>query len=66
MIDFGARKTRDDATPHTRGGKHAAARTVGLLGGVFTFAMDRDPCRTSLDVQLLLVFRLFEIRTSSI
>ncbi len=42
MIDIGAGKTRDDATPHTRGGKHAAARTVGLLGGIFTFAMDRD------------------------
>ena len=38
LIDIGAGKTRDDATPHTRGGKHAAARTVGLLGGIFTFA----------------------------
>lgn len=42
MIDVGSGTIRGEATPHTRGGKHAAARTVGLLGGIFTFAMDRD------------------------
>jgi len=41
MIDVGNGKIRTEATPHTRGGKHAAARTVGLLGGIFSFAIER-------------------------
>lgn len=41
MIDVGNGKIRAEATPHTRGGKHAAARTVGLLGGIFSFAIER-------------------------
>lgn len=41
MIDVGNGNIRGEATPHTRGGKGAAARTVGLLGGIFTFAQER-------------------------
>jgi len=41
MIDVGNGHIRGEATPHTRGGKGAAARTVGLLGGIFTFAQER-------------------------
>ncbi len=41
MIDVGNGNIRGAATPHTRGGKGAAARTVGLLGGIFTFAQER-------------------------
>jgi integrase len=41
MIDVGNGHIRGEATPHTRGGKGAAARAVGLLGGIFTFAQER-------------------------
>lgn len=41
MIDVGNGHIRGEATPHTRGGKGAASRTVGLLGGIFTFAQER-------------------------
>ena len=41
MIDVGNGNIRGAATPHTRGGRGAAARTVGLLGGIFTFAQER-------------------------
>ena len=40
MIDIGKGRIRAEATPHTRGGRSAAARTVGLLGGIFNFAVD--------------------------
>lgn len=36
MTDVGNGNIRKDATPHTRGGEGAAARTVGLLGGTST------------------------------
>jgi len=42
MIDIGLGRIRGEATPHTRGGKHAAARAVGLLGGIFTSAAERE------------------------
>lgn len=41
MIDVGNGHIRGEATAHTRGGKGAATRTVGLLGGIFTFAQER-------------------------
>jgi len=41
MRDVASGKIREEATPHTRGGKGAASRTVGLLGGIFSFAIDR-------------------------
>lgn len=41
MIDVGNGNVRGAATPHTRGGKGAASRTIGFLGGVFTFAQER-------------------------
>jgi len=41
MQDVGSGKIRGEATPHTRGGKGAASRTVGLLSGIFTFAVAR-------------------------
>lgn len=42
MVDVGLGHIRGEATPRTRGGIHAAARTVGLLGGIFSFAIERD------------------------
>jgi integrase len=39
--DVAAGKIRGEATPHTRGGPGAAARTSGLLGAIFTFAIRR-------------------------
>lgn len=42
MVDVGQGHIRGEATPRTRGGIHAAARTVGLLGGIFSFAIKRD------------------------
>ncbi len=47
MIDVGNGNIRGEATPHTRGGKGAAARTVGLLGGIFSFAMERGFVETN-------------------
>lgn len=47
MIDVGNGHIRGEATPHTRGGKGAAARTVGLLGGIFTFAQERGFIETN-------------------
>jgi integrase len=47
MVDVGLGHVRGEATPRTRGGIHAAARTVGLLGGIFTFAVERDLLRAN-------------------
>ncbi|HAD84861.1 MAG TPA: integrase [Brevundimonas sp.] len=47
MADVGSGRIRGEATPHTRGGIHAASRTVGLLGGIFTFAVERDFVKTN-------------------
>ena len=41
MVDVGSGKIRGEATPHIRGGKGAASRTIGFLGGIFTFAQGR-------------------------
>lgn len=47
MVDVGSGRIRGEATPHTRGGIHAASRTVGLLGGIFMFAVERDFVKTN-------------------
>jgi integrase len=47
MQDVASGKTRDEATPHTRGGKAAASRSVGLIGGIFSFAVRRKLCKES-------------------
>lgn len=39
--DVASGKIRGEASPHTRGGPGAAARTVGLLAGIFNFAVKR-------------------------
>lgn len=44
MNDIAAGKVRDQSTPHTRGGKGAASRTVGLLSGIYNFAIARRLC----------------------
>ena len=47
MQDVASGRTKDEATPHTRGGRAAASRSVGLLGGIFTFAVRRKLCKDS-------------------
>jgi integrase len=47
MRDVASGKTKVEATPHTRGGKAAASRSVGLLSGIFAFAVDRKLCKTN-------------------
>lgn len=47
MVDVGAGRIRGETTPRTRGGIHAASRTVGLLGGIFTFAVEREFVKTN-------------------
>lgn len=44
MNDIALGKVKAGATPHTRGGKGAASRTVGLLSGIFNFAVTRKLC----------------------
>jgi integrase len=39
--DVAAGRIKGEATPHTRGGPGAAARTAGLLGAIFAFAVKR-------------------------
>ncbi|MFN4041917.1 MAG: hypothetical protein ACK4I0_09675 [Brevundimonas sp.] len=41
MIDIGNGNIRGAPLPHTRGGRGAASRTVGLPGAIFTFAEER-------------------------
>lgn len=43
--DIAAGRVRNKEQPHTRGGPGAAARTVGLLGGIFEFAIHRGLCQ---------------------
>ncbi len=47
MHDIAEGKVRAEATPHTRGGPGAASRTVGLLSGIFAFAIRRGLCAES-------------------
>ena len=44
MKDVANGKVKAEATPHTRGGPSAASRTVGLLMGIFKFAVSRRLC----------------------
>ena len=44
MSDIATGKVKDAATPHTRGGPGAASRTIGLLSGIFSFAVSRRLC----------------------
>lgn len=47
MQDIADGKVKAEATPHTRGGRGAASRTVGLLSGIFAFALRRGLCNES-------------------
>lgn len=47
MNDIALGKVKAGATPHTRGGKGAASRTVGLLSGIFNFAVTRKLCEAN-------------------
>jgi integrase len=42
--DITTGRVRNRETPHTRGGPGAASRTIGLLGGIFEFAVHRGLC----------------------
>ena len=44
MNDIASGRVKSESTPHTRGGRGAASRTVGLLGGIFKFALARKLC----------------------
>jgi len=44
MNDIAQGKVKAAATAHTRGGKGAASRTIGLLSGIFNFAVTRKLC----------------------
>lgn len=47
MQDIAAGKVRTEDAPHTRGGRGAASRTIGLLSGIFAFALRGDLCPTN-------------------